>query len=179
MTDVPRPWRSEVSRVTTSSRLTCPTSSVITCPARPSPPPRHDENDAGANRFPCRRAGSQRSLQLVARKCREAREPGVQALRLSFAHRLQADSRRLGYRLWRCNRRNRISAARGSETARSRKARSLSASEGGVSRQLVLRGETRLTARGRTPLAYRPSSDRARPSSRRRRTMRACSPGSI
>jgi hypothetical protein len=56
--------------------------------------------------------------------------------------------------------------------------RGLAVSTRGALAALVTR--ERLIARGGAPLAYRPSSDKATPSSsRRRRTMRACSPGSM
>jgi hypothetical protein len=58
-----------------------------------------------------------------------------------------------------CNRRSRISAARGSETARARKPRSISASEGG-SRSLRLRGSRRVRNRGTPKLAGVPPPSR-------------------
>jgi hypothetical protein len=79
-------------------------------------------------------------LKLVARKSCEAHQAGVQAFQLRFAHRIEMNAGSFARGLGRCNQRSRISAARGSETARARKPRSMSSSEGGLRSRRVARG---------------------------------------
>jgi hypothetical protein len=80
----------------------------------------------------CQQARQQSVKMLVRQRCK-LQQAGVQPLQLAFRHRVEVNSRVAATGCGRCNPRRRISAARGSETSRSRGPLSMSASEGGPS----------------------------------------------
>jgi hypothetical protein len=87
----------------------------------------------------CEQAPNQRVKFLVRQRCK-LQEASVQPLELAFGQGVDVDAATRSSARGRCGQRRRISAARGSETARSRKPRSISASLGGSRLRRVARG---------------------------------------